>query len=495
MARFFYGFFVLLSFLAFTPAFLTHYGVHNDYSIWFDTHNKWLRFDESPSMVTRGRALGAVLLSVPCAFINTVADFAKVRFVSYLLTLLSVGFLIRFFQQRCRLDYVWSTLMAFGILFLPTSQANILWATASVQGPFTFLLSILCYMGLETWRGNKASLIGVFVFFILLLFIYPATVLVVLALTLAKVLFAQGNQWPVIRRQALFDTAFFCIGILSYRLIDRTIVYPIAVKHGFPHGWPNTEYAMEVSNNLAAKLPLLQDIILVSASGTWHPFLGVQGALVAASIISLCALIILIRHWQQRRGLSLSAATWQKTAFFLFLLVMSCMPCLLGGSYFKLTGYRVLLPTASIFIVLLFYIMFKADASFKGMRYLAIALGIAMAVACFWNIKEVSRNYAREYNFIRNQIRTHDLTRVNRYLFFKIPEEKSYIGRPLPFEFNLKINGAVHAKCLTAKILEETGHFNPNYEFQFLNEPFILKLIKLSPEEDRVINLNEAIEQ
>ncbi|MBI4309460.1 MAG: hypothetical protein HY591_03915 [Candidatus Omnitrophica bacterium] len=487
---------LVLSFIAFAPSFFTDFGMHNDYSMFDNTGNPWLRSIESYAMVEKGRFLGGILFSVVCASLTTIHDFAKVRVLSYLFAILAAAGIIYLLRRRYRLEANWSILIAFGILFLPTSQVNILWVCEFMQGSFSVFLTVLCCALREASRGkSKTGTAAAFVLLIAIIFIYPSTALFITALFLARLLFLEG-PWPAIRRQAWFDAAFVGLAMAGYRLVDQYIVMNIAAHYGIS-SHTGDEGDTGITGNFLAKLPLLRQVLLVSLSGAWHPLLQEWGAAIPVAIMGACAACA----WHcQKRIAWFSSTALQKTLFFLVLLALSIAPCLLAKEYFNLSGYRILLPPAALIVVMLFYALIQTD-SLARRRYhsgIVLALAIAMTLAafavCFWNVGNVVNNHDRELKFARARINACDTANVNRYLVFRIPVGNAYIKQKMFYEFNFVIKMAGETQSIVTQLLKEKGTYNPDYRTFFLSEPFIIKLYAPTPQ-DCVINLNEAVDK
>jgi len=141
-----YLFFSFFALLVYMPSFLMEYAFHNDYSMLLADQRGWFDFVEARYLVRMGRILGAMLASMQCWYLTEIADFAHLRFLSFIFSLSTVVCYGYYLRKRCHLENFWIAIIAFSILILPSSQVYTLWITISCPGSLNIFLAACAYL-------------------------------------------------------------------------------------------------------------------------------------------------------------------------------------------------------------------------------------------------------------------------------------------------------------------------------------------------------------
>ncbi len=479
-------FFPLLCFVIYLPAFVTEFGFHNDYSMLIYNKNSWLGFIESGHLLLIGRALGAVFISLHCHFLHRISDFAISRLVAFGAMVIFTLCLFRYFRKKSQGNVFWSCLMAWGLFLLPSNQTFILWTCNFGPGPLNLLLAFAAYSLLESAGGDDIFLsqrrhkltsvfylLGSFLLFLASLFIYSPTSIFVFVLTFLLILFSPLSQWPRTRLIVLRDFLFFGAAMLVYWLLDRSVIFPLALKTG-QFGIPvQPEYKMAVTSDWSAKIPLLKETWLCSLSGPWHLFWGNQGAFMTVSILIILGGMIVYRaktvspKFFEQFSRSKKILYPGQIALAIFLIFVGVnLPMLFAQGNLNVRGYRVLFPSASMILIAQFWLMYKNDQfaskehPFSFMKIGAFVLILFYAFLTLENVSDTARNYSRELNFIREKVEAADLAETRVFVVKVIPRGETVIKRKMPFEFGYMITDPQHVAPIIWESLKDKG-LNP----------------------------------
>lgn len=475
-------FFSFFAFLVYLPAFLVEFGFHNDYSMLLPDQRGWLDFIEARHLVMISRAMGAVMTSIHCWMLTYVSDFTVSRFVSFLSLFLSFGLFAYFFQRRCRLSPFWAAVIVFGLVMLPSNQVNVLWSANFVPGSLNILLSIISYLLIDYARGenvfiaknkNKlltiSCLLGAFFIFVFSLFVYPPTSLFIFVFTSSLIFFSPLRKWRDTRRIVLKDMIFFGIGLLVYRALDRMVIIPWAVQSGNFPKLADGLFSSEITTNFLSKVPLIKETFLFSLSGIWQLVIGTHGGWILIGVIIVCLLLTfplqktaLMKSLSARERSGISwAPLFQAIFTFVILFFFVNAPTFLARGCFTVVGFRVLLPSSAMFLILQIAIMRKLDQSLNGkcalsaIKLITAALALGWGITAFWNVLTATLNYKYELNFIRSKVIEENRPRINRFIVSSLPSGESLIGRRLPLEFGMMIASQTHVKPLIDELLKE----------------------------------------
>ena len=231
------GCFGALAVFIYLPAFVTTFGIHNDYCfLGYTPSSSWLCFPETNFLMALGRPLGAVLLNVERIFLHSLGSFFYGRLVSFALSLGSAWLIVRHLTDRLNIEPLVASAIGFCFVLMPACQVFIMWLTNLVPGSLNVLLSLLFYGALERAdlreivRGHARSLGWMTVAmscFLLTLLIYPPTALTFLALTFANLLFSPGPEWPRVRLEVVRDLVFAGTGMVVYFVATKFVMLPL----------------------------------------------------------------------------------------------------------------------------------------------------------------------------------------------------------------------------------------------------------------------------
>ncbi|VAW13975.1 hypothetical protein MNBD_BACTEROID05-374, partial [hydrothermal vent metagenome] len=362
-----YLFFLLsvFSFFVFYPAFVTDFGLHNDYVMLDAYSSGFLKHMESGYMILIGRALNAVWINIQNIFIHQISDFGLWRFISFCFLMSNTFFLYRFLIRKFELEKFWASVIAFGVLFLPANQVFVLWSGSFVIGTFNVFLVFGAYFLLDSIGGENIlkinfaqsklvflKLVGAGVLFVASLFTYPATAMFVFVLTGTYVLFEPIARWDRTRRIVARDVIFFGMLMVIYRLLDRGVVSPIALASGRFPVLDLENYQMGISVDVWSKLSLLKEIVVLSISGTGHIVSDYGGLIFILGTILICLFVL----WMKRREIKNCPKylVVQIVLFLAGLFFLTNAPMLMAKGSKVVFGYRVLLPGSALILMVFF---------------------------------------------------------------------------------------------------------------------------------------------
>ena len=509
--------FIIFSFFSlfiFLPAFLIEFGFHSEYTFLLQEN---VHYD---LLIKLGRILGALLHGLQCLLINEISDYAVWRLFSFLTMLTVTGLLTRYFRTHFRIGSFWSTVISFNFLLLPTCQLYILSSLNFLQGICPVILAFFSHILLNSARGknifiswhriNKWTILRIIIsatFFLIALFIYQPSTLFVFVFTFCLVLFSPTNSWPKTRLLVIWDILFYGTCMTIYFLLNWFfITIPTINRGGSFHFTPsqNSGYKISLTNNIFSKLSLLQDTILVSASGTWHLLFGNYGALTTSTIIilSICIIFILTSRNSSQKNFpkvnkTNSALFYRIQMILMGLILFFCAnsSTFLSEGNFELLGYRVLLPGSAMILILQFALLRKIDKLLIRKYKISILKSIALCLVLFCgiitlrNVLDVARNCNRELTFIRTKLALADYSTIDRFVVLMVLPGRglTLIERNLPFEFGDMLSSKDHLRPILNNTLEKIGKKSIPFIFVGVMPQKIIYLA----EGDYLIDLNE----
>ena len=466
--------FVILVFFIYLPAFVTSFGMHNDYSfLGYDPSENWLGFPETDHLFAIGRPIGAVLLNVHGLFLRSLESFDCARFVSLVVSLVSAWLVLRYLADQLQVDVVVSTAIAFCMLLLPSGQVYVLWLTNFVPGALNVLLSLLCYRILERagpqelLRGNRRSLgwaTAAFAFFIFNLSIYPPTALTFLALTFANILYSPTTEWPRVRYKVIRDLLFAGLGMLVYLAAFKLIVLPLFYSYGsdvYRETVDNIngegEYRFQMTTNLAEKVGEFGYLSTLAIGGSLHAIVGNTSAWIMGGLTVAAFGYVAFRAARLLRAPG--GLTWavQKSAFAILIILFACAPSLMAER--GQTGYRVVSTYQAIALLCLFAPLSwlsEMVANFPARR-VAIGLALVSGWLAAWNVFDMARFANRELLFVRQKLDSADKDKLTTIMgVYRLPAA-NYLEWPLQLEFKCEIGNIFDFAGAVRAVLPDSG--------------------------------------
>jgi hypothetical protein len=475
----------------------------------------WFGFIESGHLLLIGRALGAILISIHCRFLDQISDFAASRFIAFLALLVFTAFLCRRFHKFYNMEPFWSKSLGFVFFLLPSNQLFILWAGNFIPGPFNLFVASCSYLFLECgWNQILIAkkylkffpsllLMISFCIFIASLFIYPPTALFVFVFTLASILFSTEAQ----RRQIWFilirDVLFFGMAMCIYWMLDRRFIYSLAINSGHFLIPRQPEYKMAITFNIGLKVPLIKETLLSSFAGTWHLVLGKNGSVITLSLLALSFLLMIYFKRFPHRTKKQAKINQPSQKFFhliqrafagVILFFVGNLPPILAEGILAVQGYRVLLVGSMMTVMWQFYLMRINDQlvwnRFQSslVKTIAIVLIVSYGFLTAGNVRNAVWNYHRELIFIRSKIASCDYTHTRGFVVRMIPRGETLIPRRLPYEFGFMITDHQHVEPILKEALRQKGF--PMLPFLLLPPDSVVDK-KLAAQGICIIDLNE----
>jgi hypothetical protein len=242
------------------------------------------------------------------------------------------------------------------------------------------------------------------------------------------------------RRYAMQDFVFVSIGLVFYRVVERTIIHPLAVCWTNNYVPSSPEYQMGVGLSLQ-KIRLLLDTINVSFSGPWYLIFFEAGIFVFLGLIAL----FLIMNYQKL------AKQWQlnseKCIWLVFIILFMNAPTLLAEGDQELLGFRVLFPTAMLAGCLLVFgfMIIGRENKYKWVSLLLVFVMVVFSgIVDVGYLKKVVNSYSRELSLVRQGLKACDVEKTRYYFLVRLPKGENLSGYRLPFEFSFMITGPQH---------------------------------------------------
>jgi len=475
---------LLVAFLACLPIFVMEFGIHNDYSFLVFDRPEHLSFtsilfsfrDESPHLILVGRGINAFLMGVLSVLLDSVAELALVRFVSFVVTVLGAMLMYLFLRRRLAVAPFWAAAAAFGIFSLPSSQAYIIWVTNFVPGSLTVLLSACAYLvfdramdvsGLlghlpseKAFEGigrffNRPVLLGAsFVLLIITFMIYPPNAFFFLVFTTARVLFSEFREWPGTRRRFMADVFFCGFTTVVYFAFVRLVMSPIALRV-----YPDIasrmiepeRYAMSFSMDLIHKAVQFKDMSFIAFGAWFHTQFDQKVAYVVFLSLLAGSLVLLGAHLRRQRRAAREgraacanpiSRTLQMVAAVFALILISNAPILMARGSF--TSYRLIYPYCAIAALLIFWCIYSLTglvirdpgARLHAISALTVAVILVSASLAASNLYSSALNARRELTFIRGKLMNEMPWNTINVVIVKPPWGSSFVEPVLKHEFN-----------------------------------------------------------
>ena len=442
---------VLLASFVYLPFFITPFLFHNDGYLIETARNNWFGFPEAEHIFLRGRALGAILVSVQGWLTNRISDLTVSRVILFLMLVAAAYLLKRFLERRCALESHWAALSAFLFLLLPSNILNVLWVANAPCGPLNILLAFGAYFLLDrAWRGTNVrdiissrstALLGAGLLFIAALFIYQPTALVVFVFPFAYLLFST-EKIGTKRNVFLRDIVFFSIAVLIYRLIDQWIFLPWGQKN-FP---ASTALAGQGFYDPALGLNAAEKINLIGET-FFHAF----GGLVPITAGAL--LIVALSMKKNPAGISLPTA-----GLLLICFLMGNLPTLIAKGCTHVLGFRVLLPAAVMAAFFFVWLLRRlGQTQQKIIVPFVILIIIVTAGLSALSVRDIAANHEKPHRFIETKIRQADLKDTEAIVIAFNTLSDTFIDHPLPFEFAYSMTTSQHVLPIIEEVLRPQG--------------------------------------
>lgn len=470
--------FLALPLLVYLPALITDYGMHNDYRFLPGNFQDRKPFVEAEHLYIVGRPLQSVLINVQGWCINRIADLKIARWISWAFMMGFAGLFYRFLRRRIGLEAFWSAAIVMGMVMLPSSEIYGLWACHFLPGYFTLFFSLSSYLVFDAaWRNGRGSSAGhklravvlaalSALLFWIALFNYPINGIFVFVCTFACVFFSHQRARVQAFKIVVRDLVFFGACMVVYFGANVFFFIPHAPPMTASHPMGGTPYDFRMTLGLWQKSQLLIETFLVSLGGVWHTAFGHAGAMVNGMMIALSLGILCCR---KRESAAESKSRAVELVFLMSMVILFFVtvnaPALLAKGCFKLIGYRVIFPAATLLLMVQWGLWRTCADSLKeskaGMAVKTLVVGMILASGgmAFFNVSAAAENYHSELNIIQQKILAADFKDVDRILVVTVPTDKgkTLLERSMPFEFGYMINYPDMATPIVDETLKVRG--------------------------------------
>jgi hypothetical protein len=332
-------------FAALSPAFLSDFGVHNDWSIGDRVlvPDLTLGHAESYHLVRVGRLLNALLYNAQWRQIETYTDLRLWRFLAALLTVASFAAVALHAGRFTTLSGSRGALLVFALFLAPPLVINSYYASLFVPGAVAIALVSGVYiiqqrLFVAAWasRSPRSWLPVASVLTALALvvghFLYTPSTAFFLVLAAFSLLYG-GPRGP---RTALLELGAYVLSCLLYFVLQREIVFPWASQaFAYDSRWTDPQYTFDVAWMPGERsLEFLRDAASVSFNA-WNAFLGFDASWLTISVV--CIALLRKARTSNREGRLRGLFV---LAFFSACVALSIAPSLLSD--FRWTGYRIL---------------------------------------------------------------------------------------------------------------------------------------------------------
>ncbi|MEI7998478.1 MAG: hypothetical protein WCH62_03115 [Candidatus Omnitrophota bacterium] len=381
--------------------------------------------------------------------VNKVEDFVWWRLTGFIFMMMFLLIFGYFLRKSLKIERIWVILIIVLIGLLPASTVYVLWICVVFQGFFNLIFASMAYFALESARnspkykfhwGISASLI-----FIISLFHYPPTSLIVFAFTFAYVVFADSNNWAQVKRRVILDVTFFGVSLIIYRCLERAWVTPFFFKYKMLNQDPY--YDMGLVQNLLIKQRVLAEAFFVSFAGSFDFIFHIMGGLIGFAFVYLIVSLALIR-------LRSSFFVEEKRLFIerllvcFMLLVLSVLPIILAKNVTNLTGYRFVFVSSVMavltLVALLRWVFEKKIFLEPWVSRFAAVFMLSCALIVSLTLSDIVRNYKKEFDYINNKLSKADLINIKYFIYIRLSHSQVLINRSLPYEYNLMIEQVHH---------------------------------------------------
>ncbi|MBI4823215.1 MAG: DUF3108 domain-containing protein [Nitrospirae bacterium] len=468
--------FPVFAFLAYLPAFVFEFALHNDYSRFMYKgyyFAPWLQFPETINLILEGRPIGALFLNIQFIFLESISDFTSARLISFLVSIYASLLIAYYLIHRLSLSRLWPLMITFCIVMLPSSQVYIVWATNFVPGALNILLVIVSYMILdkagryESTFGKLATLTIAQAVFLITLFIYPPTSLSILLFPFMRIVFSEFSSWHETRRIVLRDMVFMVSGIAIYFILQKFVILPflltipsISSSLEYISALQNPKYHFSLTTDFLDKVRLFYRLSETAISGIWHPIFGIGAGKIIFAIFLAGIIFVTYRfkksdtvksigkkrtiYWSMQIGLALGV-----------LLLLANTPILLSkGSFVE---YRIFFPYASFIVIAEFGLLYRIRQALghSRLRHIPLTIGILLVIASFSltlkNTLNTAQNANMELNFVRQKVASADFSHIKRILLLRLPWASTLSDKKLTYEFSRNtanynpVRGLIHA--------------------------------------------------
>lgn len=345
----------------FFPAFVTDYGIHNDYRIAESAGPSSLAFGhiESFHLVRVGRILNAYLFNLHWHQITSYTDLKYSRLISSVILVVSFASIAAHVSRHTKLSERSAAFLVFALFLAPPVTINAYYASLLVPGTLAIAFTAFCYIAqrplLEralrpgSTRGQWIVWIG-FTLSALVAghFIYTPSTMIFLVL--AAIALMYGTDAARERTAALAATLVYSTSCVVYFAIQKVIVFPWASRAlSYGGRWTDPQYQFSVSWSVLGDrtLGFLHDA-LSATFRVWDVFEGCNAAWITIPVLVLLGIR---RHLQSRTDPEARRHDRFVIGFFAVFFAIGIAPFLVSD--LRWPGVRMLLvPTLLVALVL-----------------------------------------------------------------------------------------------------------------------------------------------
>lgn len=445
-------------FIAFLPAFMLKFGIHNDYTTWsYKNTVISLKHPETQHLFWIGRPLGGFLLNVQFMFYKTVSDLAIGRMVSLVCAMACVWGAWRITVKHFLIDPFVSACFWLLILLLPPFVLNILLLTNFVSGLITFAIIIISYSLLSNAHPKKITShkIAAYTLLAVSFLIYPPASLFFIVFSAIKVLVAPEAEYAKIRKEAFEEILITVTLCVIYTLLLRWLpdAYMWRLFGDSLVGKPSGVYSVELNASLLIMFKKIADTLYVSAA-LW--FENPQGAVLVASVLTVIFFLVANRC-SRSPGRLQKFHIWQKLAIAMFILFVSIMPILAASGGF--VAYRLLLSAMTLLFVITLFLFYWSVFPFVTLKKARIFLVVLLSGAIIITadrVKAISHNHHQEYLHVEQQLSC--VKYFPKFVVLVAPSRGAVLNTPYScFEFGYMATNLSPIWGVISVVLKENG--------------------------------------
>lgn len=471
----------LVAALAYSPVFLTKFGIQNDYNMRPPDGHTSLH-PETYLVLSIGRPLEAILLNVQFQFVRTVSDLRVARLFSFLVSFLLVWILLRLLVTKWLIDPVLAVSMALCILVSPPMQYVIVWWSGFATGLISVLVTIWSYLLVDKAFSNHTGaepicrrrayyLVASWLVFFASLMLYEARAMFIFVLILMDVIFSDLHSWPTVRRRIVWQVSLYASVMVVYYIFIQHVVpaYMTYVEMYIsrPVWWAPS--GLHLTRDLGTKASYFLELSRFAWAGSWHLVSETVAPITVLCLVLISVFVTLrhsVRHSQptdQREG-SIAKRQWNKWAVEK-IGVVACLLILCNSSRLlsvhSYLGYRLVFPYTVSVLAILFWILNYWFDELKGKRLSYVIRLLAVGIALSWtflahlNVANVAKNLNLEFNYIRGALAEADVSSLETVAVVQLPEYDYLLDRKLKFEFaTMATNFCFIGKIVTHALLD-----------------------------------------
>ncbi len=442
---------IILLLTVYAPAIFSVWGMHTDYSmLWKQPNSGWFGFIETQALLAVGRPVNAVTSNIIYNMANNVGDFIGWRLTGFVFMIIFLTVYGYYLNRYLKIERPWVALIVVLIGLLPASTVFVMWSSVVFQGFFNMLLACAAYFAFDYARHSSRHRLtwgaAAFLIYIICLFHYPPTSLIVFSFPFAHVVFANSNDWPQVRRRVFSDILFFGATLVVYRLIERVWVTPFFLSHMQYRPWQDY-YNMNMCLNLPTKIKVIFEALGVSMAGPWHFIYGSSGVIIIPCMVTLIAVAAVARLQSfdiiERKNIFAERVLW-----IIVLFLLSILSVIIPKNVTYLLGYRLIFVSSLMGVLILAAVIKwsfeRRDFQESWIRIFVGCFVLAAALIVSMTLSDIVQNYTREYNYVNDKLNEANLREIKAFVFIKLPDGQNLIRRNLYYEYNLMITVRQH---------------------------------------------------